>query len=326
MKIEGYPDKKNLLIGRLTGLIHKIPVYNGAPEFSYDVGPYRVTRDGALTVLEDDADPVVLDTLIQEQLLVDPEMQAAPAEEAGPSGPETVPVSSQAIGMQESVTEPEQNPEPAAQTFSVVKEVRSKSYGEPIVISDRVVTVQTMVNLLNMIHSKGEILNHALLQRRAFWVDERVIADLPYEKPASFQALTRILKTKERAGLARGIEFTPTSVIFTGFPATNDPAVRKTYEQLARAMYSNASAMKWISSKQQSPDNERYYFRNWLNHIGLSGQENATYREILLKNLDGNGTYRTKAQLVAYRSRRKEERAANLRPVTEQTALATAIM
>lgn len=197
-------------------------------------------------------------------------------------------------------------------------------YDQPVVIRDRVVTVQTMVNLINMIYSKGDVINHALLSRRGFWVDEKVIAQLPYERPQSFQALMHLLKTKDRAGLVRGIEFTPNTVSFTAFPSTQDYTTRKSYEMLAEAMYRHATQTQWVCSKKQEPDNEKYYFRNWLNHIGMGGQENRTYREILLKNLEGNGSFRTKAQLAAYRTRREEEKIERRKAAIEHEELALA--
>lgn len=341
MKLQGFPNKKNPLIRRLAGLLHKSPVYNGAPDFSYDIGPYRVCRDGSLAVLEENADPVVLDTLVREQLLVDPEP-------AGSDPTHSLVDSSQRITIQGSThgesrndslqtkrsepshgrrqTEPTESSDSAAPPDQGIpnsrpipqlqppsaprpaRETLSQSappvYNQPIVIRERVVTVQTMINLLNMLYAKGEILNHALLKRNAFRVDESVISDLAYEKPSTFPALQRIMKVQDRAGLVRGIEFTPNTVTFTGFPLTRDHIVREAYETLAASMYRYAASMKWITGMRQNVLNEKFYFRNWLNHLGLTGPENKTYREILLKNLPGNGAFRTNAQLARVRYRR----------------------
>lgn len=335
MKLEGYPEKKNQLIKRLTGLVRKIPAYNGAPDFSYDVGVYRVNRDGSMTVLEDDADPVVIETLISEKLLIDPDPVVKRVEMAiNPPDPvkkieedgmeesiETpAPVDESSSDDTETPAEEVMEETPEAETggevktsFTLVQAEGTQIYDQPIVIKDRVVMVQTAINLLNMIYSKCDVLNHALGQKKAFFVDDRVIADLSYERPTTMQALYRTMRLKDRSGFVRGIEFTPNAVVFTGFPTTSDPAVRRAYEKLAEGMYKHASETKWLSSKRQLVENEKYYFRNWLNHIYLSGPENRTFREILMKNLDGNGTFRTKDQLTAFQSRRSRQRAAERR-------------
>lgn len=339
MKLEGFQDKKNTLIRRLAALIEAVPVYTGAPDFAYDIGPYRVLRDGSLVVLEDDADPVVLQVLIDEKILSDPAGPAAPAEEALEI-PTTLPACSdmdpqaalpdcscQAVPDGTISAAPESSVCSSQNTITTTTEQAGNDFSghnspapSSIVIKDRIVTVRTMVNLLNMLYAKGEILNRAILRRNAFRVDERVIADLAYERPDTFAALNRIMGMNEKKGLVKGIGFSPGSVTFSGFPATDDYAIRAAYERLAQAMYRYAAEIKWTSTCRQHPENEKFYFRSWLNRIGLTGPENRTFREILLKNLSGNSSYRTSDQLAAFRARRSQQRTDNLRAGRNQPA------
>lgn len=295
MRIEGYPQKKNQLIGRLGVLTGKQPVYNGAPDFSYDIGDYRILRDGSVVVLEESLDTAILDDLISEKLVVDPN-PGLPAKDIEPT---------EAV-IQESI--PERIPERAvtspAWNYGVASQAHT--YDNPIVIKARIVPVSTMINLLNMLYAKGEVLSRAVGKHKAFWISDDVIAEIPYQKPTSYQSLMKILKTKEKADLVKGVEFQPDAVIFTGFPQTDDFLKRKAYEKLAECLYDYAASRQWISCKKTDVQNEKYFCRNFFNQIGLKGKENKTIRDILLKNLEGNSSYRTKAQLLADRNRRRE--------------------
>lgn len=297
MRIKGYPQKKNKLIGRLGTITGKRAVYNGAPDFSYDIGDYRVFRDGSVAVLEECLAPSVLDALISEKLLVDPndnttfmheDTAPAEADEGQDRGSEVT---------KQTVTSPAWN-------FGIATEAHI--YDDPIVVTPGTVSVQTMTNLLNLLYSKGEILSQALGKQRAFWISEMIIVEILYQQPVSYQSLMKIIGTEQKTDLVKGIEFKPDAVIFTGFPQTDDFLKRKAYEKLAESLYNYADKRRWITSRRIEVQNEKYFCRNFLNQIGLLGKENKTVRAILLKNLQGNSSYRTKAQIIADRKRRSE--------------------
>ena len=69
----------------------------------------------------------------------------------------------------------------------------------------------------------------------------------------------------------------------------------KTYIQLCLAMSELAKEVKYASPKPQQTDNEKYAFRCWLLRLGFIGEEFATAREILLRNLEGNTAWRQAA-------------------------------
>ena len=50
--------------------------------------------------------------------------------------------------------------------------------------------------------------------------------------------------------------------------------------------------LKHASSKPVETDNEKYAFRTWLLRMGFIGDEFATAREILTKNLAGDTSFR----------------------------------
>lgn len=295
MKFKGYPQKKNQLIGRLKDLTGAKPTYNGVPDFSYDIGSYRVLRDGSMVVLPEKMDDGILERLINEGLVVD-ENYAETVETNEMTG---------TVDLEKDL-EPGISSSPLIN--SITEEEKDRVYNEPIVIKEHGIEIRTMVNLLNMIGSKGEILSKAVGRPSAFWISENVLYDIAYERPTNFYSLTRILRTSDRAGLLRGLELTPDSITFSGFPQTNDFIVRQAYEELAKAMYAYSKQMKYISNRKQDVVNEKYYFRNWMNHLGLGGPQNKTFRDILMKRLCGNSSYRTRAQMLAYEAGRARKR------------------
>lgn len=194
-----------------------------------------------------------------------------------------------------------------------------KVYDTPITIRHGFISVKTMVNLLNMIYSKGDLINRSTNRPMAFSVAESVISELSFERNLTFARFKSILRASDRAGLVRGIVFTENSVSFTGFPKTSDFVVRKAYETLAEAMFRYADERKWVAARKETYDNEKYSFRIWLNHIGITGPENKTYRSVLMRNLSGISSFRTRTQQDAFNSRRNAEAEARRRERERRT-------
>jgi hypothetical protein len=68
----------------------------------------------------------------------------------------------------------------------------------------------------------------------------------------------------------------------------------KAYIQLCLAMSQLAKMVRTASPKPQQTDNEKYAMRCWMLRLGFIGDEFATAREILLRNMEGNAAWRNK--------------------------------
>ena len=66
----------------------------------------------------------------------------------------------------------------------------------------------------------------------------------------------------------------------------------KSYIQLCLALSQMAKTVKTASSKEQQKENPKYAMRTWLLRLGFIGEEFATAREILTRNLEGDASYR----------------------------------
>ena len=66
----------------------------------------------------------------------------------------------------------------------------------------------------------------------------------------------------------------------------------KSYIQLCLAMSQMAKDLRSASPKPQQVENPKFAMRTWLNRMGMSGEEFATARMFLTKNLEGNAAWR----------------------------------
>lgn len=66
----------------------------------------------------------------------------------------------------------------------------------------------------------------------------------------------------------------------------------KAYIQLCLAMSQMAKEVKSASAKPQQTDNPKYAMRTWLLRMGFIGDEFATARDLLTRNLDGDAAFR----------------------------------
>ena len=66
----------------------------------------------------------------------------------------------------------------------------------------------------------------------------------------------------------------------------------KSYIQLCLALSEMAKTVKTASPKEQQKENPKYAMRTWLLRLGFIGEEFATAREILTRNLAGDTAFR----------------------------------
>ena len=66
----------------------------------------------------------------------------------------------------------------------------------------------------------------------------------------------------------------------------------KSYIQLCLALSEMAKGLRTASPKPQQTENPKFAMRTWLIRLGLVGNEFATARNFLTKNLSGNSAWR----------------------------------
>ncbi|MGN1024509.1 MAG: hypothetical protein ACI4OJ_13470 [Lachnospiraceae bacterium] len=181
--------------------------------------------------------------------------------------------------------------------------------------------VTARVNLINLLASKGALINKAIGQPNAFFVSTALIRNLKEKNPANLSELQTVLVRSGGEKALRGITFTATKVLFTGFPEDRTDEEKAAYRDFADGLVKACEKAAWVKADPVKTTNERYTFRIWMNSIDMDGAKHAKTRRILMQRLDGNTAFRTEAQREkAMRLRRKKKEEAKHEPKHDPAA------
>ncbi len=119
---------------------------------------------------------------------------------------------------------------------------------------------------------------------------------------AALENLDRLLEAKGALiKKALGVSELPVlkeedKVCFPWFKGEPKPAEIKAYDHFICALCEMARNQKRITAKEKDTENEKYTFRCFLLRLGFIGAEYKEERKILLRNLDGNGSFKSGAK------------------------------
>ncbi len=85
-------------------------------------------------------------------------------------------------------------------------------------------------------------------------------------------------------------------VSFPWFTDGQDGDSAKAYTHFITALCDMARKQKRVTAKERPADNEKYAFRCFLLRLGFIGEEYKGERKVLLKNLSGNGSFKSGAR------------------------------
>lgn len=169
---------------------------------------------------------------------------------------------------------------------------------------------KTVRNLVNIIASREDILYQALqvnnnrvryCQKVKVEIVDAVnsakpknmegIGDIWYKGYAAAERAKHYSKTRYY-GLNLHALWDKGTIEFRMFNSTLHAGEVKAYIQLALAISHQALTQKSARPVKPSAENPKYTFRCWLLRLGMIGEEFATARHHLLKNLPGNAAWR----------------------------------
>lgn len=182
-------------------------------------------------------------------------------------------------------------------------------------------TPQTLRNLANIMASHERLIADALkidngrMDRYCKTVNPKFIEQLNRVKPATMAQLADIWYTANNADYGRTQHynnsryhmlnyhavFTKGTIEFRLFqfdkPANGKKnglhaGQLKSYIQLCLALSEMAKELKTASPKPQQTENPKFAMRTWLIRLGFVGEEFATARDFLTRNLDGDTAFR----------------------------------
>ena len=182
-------------------------------------------------------------------------------------------------------------------------------------------TPQTLRNLANIMASHEELIAEALkldrnrISRYCRTVDPNFLEQLNNKKPKTMSALADVWYRSQGETYGRNAHyngsryrmlnyhsvFTKGTVEFRLFQFDNPTAERrgglhagqlKSYIQFSLLLSQMAKELKSASPKPQQKENKKYAMRTWLLRLGFIGEEFATARDFLTRNLSGDTAFR----------------------------------
>ena len=182
-------------------------------------------------------------------------------------------------------------------------------------------TPQTLRNLANLMASHESLLIAAMridqnrISRYCQTVDRTFLNRLNKEKPQTMDRLADTWYEAHDCSYGRREHYNPSryhclnyhsvftkgTIEFRLFQFANPTSKRKggihageikSYIQLCLALSEMAKRVKTASPKEPQRENPKFAMRTWLMRLGFIGEEFATAREILTRNLEGDAAFR----------------------------------
>lgn len=329
-------DDRKVLVSRLMELTGLHSRYTFMPRCAYIVGSYTVEKEGTL-VIEDNAAPEIIRTLLDEGIIREegaetPETSETETacEESSESecegSDETVDITEDIQPTEEPDTTAEESPEALElvdenEPMDTVNDTDADEAPAPteqptlqdvdeltISLSMSGHTAQSLRNFLNLMYSRGPLLNKAMGTN--FTVSQGLLDALEQATPHTVsEMLDELEEYRLGAGTTgmTGIQITAEkiSLAFAG-PLTQEKV--RAYTELCAAMNRMAIAQKRIQAKTVNDANEKYALRIWLIRLGLNGDEHKTIRKLLMQNLSGHAAFRTEEDAEKFRVKEKAKR------------------
>lgn len=143
----------------------------------------------------------------------------------------------------------------------------------------------TLRNILNLIYSKQPLIKKAL-EIEEDLVEEEFIKLLKEERVKSIDSFEKAIEKIGYNGHP-GVDFDFENKTFTFKHSQSEAST-----WLFALINKKAKKLKHTRVNKTDTDNEKYTFRTWLNSLGMIGDEYTEVRKELLKNLEGNPSFR----------------------------------
>ena len=181
-------------------------------------------------------------------------------------------------------------------------------------------TVQSLTNLICMIHSRGVLLSKATGGN--FSADKSLAEEIgKHEFRSVHELIAFIREWDETNPPLTGISFDSDKLTFDGFGQAADADHVQTFMKLAGAMNNMALTQQRVQAKDVDDSNEKYSLRVWLIRLGLNGKDCKADRKRLLENLSGHTAFRNDAERERWEAKQKAKRNAQNNEEEENDAV-----
>ena len=180
--------------------------------------------------------------------------------------------------------------------------------------------MQSLTNLICMIHSRGPLLSKAT---GGYFSANKSLADEigKHDFCSVHELITFIREWDETNPPLTGISFDSDKLTFDGFGQAADADHVQTFIKLAGAMNNMALTQQRVQAKDVDDSNEKYSLRVWLIRLGLNGKDCKADRKRLLENLSGHTAFRNDAERERWEAKQKAKRDAQNNEEEENDAV-----
>ncbi len=259
--------RRKEMVAVISGIVGMKAVYMRMPTCAYAISNFTVSKEGTLVWDERSSAELVekvLAGLEQAGFTAEPEetAEAQPeiSAEGEAEGPETA--AGETAGGENSPAELQGPaagaPETAEREESA--EPQEASIGLTVSLPRESFTDAALENLRKLVDAKAALIKKAL-----------AVESLPVEADGE-------------------------KVSFPWFTDGQDGDSAKAYTHFITALCDMARKQKRVTAKERPADNEKYAFRCFLLRLGFIGEEYKGERKVLLKNLSGNGSFKSGAR------------------------------
>lgn len=168
---------------------------------------------------------------------------------------------------------------------------------EAEVITVSIPSAHALTNLIFMLAAKAPFINKAIGTSEVFSISNALVEELKMANPSTLGEVMEVLYRCGGDDAMRGLRVAGEHLVFTGFPPN------AAYQVFAECLVKTASRIHYAKAKSAPVVNEKYTFRVWLNSLGMIGDEYKEARRVLLRNFNGNGSFRTEEQYKSHREK-----------------------
>lgn len=250
-------ERRKEMVKVISGIVGMKAVYMRMPTCAYAISNFTVSKEGALAWDERSSEELVEKVLAG---LAQAGFTAEPEEtEEAQAEPED---STEETAEVQETAGPEDSAEADAPETAAGEESAEPQEGIGLTVSlpRESFTDTALENLHRLVDAKAALIKKAL-----------AVESLPVEADAE-------------------------KVSFPWFADGQDGDAAKAYTHFITALCDMARKHKRVTAKERPADNEKYAFRCFLLRLGFIGEEYKNERKVLLKNLSGNGSFKSGAR------------------------------
>ena len=294
-------SQRKALAQKIGEMIGAEAVYLGVPSCGYQIDFFTLSKDAVLS-FSDRSDTEIVEKVLDglADAGYDSEMITPPEGTAEADAEEDAP--------EESDTESEEElnsgfPVNASISFSLADH-----------------TVQSLTNLICMIHSRGPLISKATGGN--FSADKSLADEIGKHEFRSIHELIAFIREWDETNPPlTGIAFDSDILTFDGFGQAADADHVQTFMKLAGAMNNMALTQQRVQAKDVDDSNEKYSLRVWLIRLGLNGKDCKADRKRLMENLSGHTAFRNDAERERWEAKQKAKRDAQNNEEEENDAV-----